>query len=40
MAACQAMEFLKPLKPTAPLQEVYNLLRSVVEYVLQVFTVN
>jgi histidine ammonia-lyase len=31
MACCQAMEFLKPLKPTAPLQEVYNLLRTVVE---------
>ncbi|KAM4615602.1 histidine ammonia-lyase-like [Polymixia lowei] len=30
LAACQALEFLRPLKSTAPLEEVYNLLRSVV----------
>ncbi|MFH4984061.1 hypothetical protein AB6A40_010770 [Gnathostoma spinigerum] len=29
MAACQGMEFLKPLTSTAPLNAVYNLIRSV-----------
>ncbi|VDK23808.1 unnamed protein product [Anisakis simplex] len=29
LAACQGMEFLKPLKSTAPLQKVYELVRSV-----------
>ena len=30
LAACQALEFLRPLKSTAPLEKVYELLRSVV----------
>ncbi|CAK6978392.1 histidine ammonia-lyase-like [Scomber scombrus] len=30
LAACQALEFLRPLKSTAPLEKVYQLLRSVV----------
>ncbi|CAG5126742.1 unnamed protein product, partial [Candidula unifasciata] len=30
LAACQAMEFLRPLKTTAPLEEVYKLVREVV----------
>ncbi|XP_076447679.1 histidine ammonia-lyase-like isoform X2 [Babylonia areolata] len=30
LSACQAMEFLRPLKTTAPLEEVYRLVRSVV----------
>ncbi|KAF3859618.1 hypothetical protein F7725_022017 [Dissostichus mawsoni] len=30
LAACQALEFLRPLKTTAPLEGVYQLLRSVV----------
>ncbi|XP_061523518.1 histidine ammonia-lyase-like isoform X2 [Phycodurus eques] len=30
LAACQALEFLRPLKTTAPLQRVYQLVRSVV----------
>jgi histidine ammonia-lyase len=30
MAACQAMEFLKPLSSSSPLQEIYKLLRTVV----------
>nr|XP_020457124.1 histidine ammonia-lyase-like isoform X1 [Monopterus albus] len=30
LAACQALEFLRPLKTTAPLEKVYELLRSVV----------
>lgn len=34
MAACQGMEFLKPLVSTAPLQKVYNLVRTVCPYVL------
>lgn len=29
LAACQAMEFLRPLKTTAPLEEVYRLVREV-----------
>lgn len=31
LAACQAIEFLRPLKTTAPLEEVYKLVRSVVK---------
>ncbi|GAB1599327.1 histidine ammonia-lyase-like [Argonauta hians] len=31
LAACQGLEFLKPLKPTAPVEAVYNLVRTVVE---------
>lgn len=31
LAACQAIEFLRPLKTTEPLEEVYNLVRSVVK---------
>jgi len=30
LAACQAIEFLRPLKTTAPLEEVYRTVRSVV----------
>jgi histidine ammonia-lyase len=29
LAACQAIEFLRPLKTTVPLEEVYKLVRSV-----------
>ena len=29
LAACQAIEFLRPLKTTAPLEAVYKLVRSV-----------
>uniref|UniRef100_A0A0K0EIS8 Histidine ammonia-lyase n=1 Tax=Strongyloides stercoralis TaxID=6248 RepID=A0A0K0EIS8_STRER len=29
LAACQAMEFLKPLKSTEPLQKIYDLVRTV-----------
>ena len=29
LAACQAIEFLRPLKTTAPLEEVYKAVRSV-----------
>ena len=29
LAACQGMEFLKPLKSTPALQKVYDLVRSV-----------
>ena len=29
LAACQAIEFLRPLKTTAPLEEVYRLVRTV-----------
>ena len=29
LSACQAKEFLKPLKSTAPLEAVYKLVRSV-----------
>jgi len=35
LAACQAIEFLRPLMTTAPLEEVYKLVRSVVPLVLQ-----
>lgn len=34
LAACQAIEFLRPLKTTEPLEAVYSLVRSVVKYVL------
>lgn len=30
LAACQAIEFLRPLKTTAPLEEVYHTVRKVV----------
>lgn len=30
-AACQAIEFLRPLKTTKPLEEVYNAVRKVVK---------
>ncbi|KAI5629943.1 histidine ammonia-lyase, partial [Silurus asotus] len=30
LAACQALEFHRPLKTTAPLEKVYELVRSVV----------
>jgi histidine ammonia-lyase len=30
LAACQAIEFLRPLKTTVPLEEVYNVVRSTV----------
>lgn len=30
LAACQAIEFLRPLKTTAPLEEVYHVVRKVV----------
>merc|ERR1712107_963212 len=30
LAACQAIEFLRPLKTTQPLEEVYKVVRSVV----------
>ena len=30
LAACQGIEFLRPLKTTAPLEEVHKLVRSVV----------
>lgn len=29
LAACQAIEFLRPLKTTVPLEEVYRVVRSV-----------
>ena len=32
LAACQAIEFLRPLKTTRPLEEVYRLVRNVVKY--------
>lgn len=32
LAACQAIEFLRPLKTTVPLEEVYNVVRSVVRW--------
>uniref|UniRef100_A0A8C9YT35 Histidine ammonia-lyase n=1 Tax=Sander lucioperca TaxID=283035 RepID=A0A8C9YT35_SANLU len=32
LAACQALEFLRPLKTTTPLEKVHELLRSVVRY--------
>lgn len=31
MAACQALEFHRPKRTTAPLEEVYKLVRSVVK---------
>lgn len=31
LAACQAIEFLRPLKTTRPLEQVYSVVRSVVE---------
>jgi histidine ammonia-lyase len=31
LAACQAIEFLRPLKTTRPLEMVYETVRSVVE---------
>jgi histidine ammonia-lyase len=31
LAACQAIEFLRPLKSTAPLEDVHRLVRSVVK---------
>ena len=31
LAACQALEFHRPKKTTAPLEEVYKLVRSVVK---------
>lgn len=34
LAACQAVEFLRPLKTTEPLEEIYSLVRSVAKYVL------
>lgn len=34
LAACQAVEFLRPLKTTEPLEEIYNLIRTVAQYVL------
>lgn len=33
LAACQAIEFLRPLKTTAPLEEVYRVVRSVVRLI-------
>lgn len=35
LAACQAIEFLRPLKTTEPLEAVYNLVRSLVKLVLK-----
>ena len=32
LAACQAIEFLRPLKTTVPLEEVYKVVRSVARY--------
>jgi histidine ammonia-lyase len=40
LAACQGMEFLKPLKSTAPLQKVYDLVRSVSPWVHLLFKLN
>ena len=37
LAACQAIEFLRPLKTTDPLEEVYNLVRSVAKSVIYSF---
>lgn len=31
LAACQAIDFLRPLKTTKPLEEIYSLVRSVVK---------
>lgn len=33
LAACQALEFHRPTKTTAPLEDVYQLVRTVVKYV-------
>lgn len=33
LAACQAIEFLRPLRSTEPLEEVYKLVRTVAKYV-------
>ena len=32
LAACQALEFLRPLKSTTPLEKVHELVRTVVRY--------
>lgn len=34
LAACQGMEFLRPLKSTPPLEAVYELVRSKVKWVI------
>ena len=34
LAACQALEFHRPKKTTAPLEEVYKLVRTVAKYVV------
>nr|CAD7421704.1 unnamed protein product [Timema poppensis] len=34
LAACQAIEFLRPLKTTVPLEEVYNVVRSSISSLL------
>lgn len=31
LAACQGIEFLRPLRTTTPLEKVYELVRSVVK---------
>jgi histidine ammonia-lyase len=31
LAACQAIEFLRPLKTTAPLESIYDLVRTIVK---------
>lgn len=33
LAACQGIEFLRPLRTTTPLEKVYDLVRSTVKYV-------
>ena len=33
LAACQAIEFLRPLKSTAPLEAIYDVVRKVIPYV-------
>lgn len=38
LAACQAIEFLRPLCTTRPLEEIHRLVRSVVGYGGIVFT--
>nr|CAD7568868.1 unnamed protein product [Timema californicum] len=35
LAACQAIEFLRPLKTTVPLEEVYNVIRSSIRLVYE-----
>lgn len=37
LAACQAIEFLRPLKTTDPLEEAYDLVRSVAKSVVYSF---